>query len=52
MVELPLELAGSAMTSYDTMKALTRMKTLHAVTYKDFQQPKKVLADRKDAAAG
>ncbi|WP_029383077.1 hypothetical protein [Streptomyces leeuwenhoekii] len=49
-VELLLEFAGSAMTPYDTTKVLTRLKTLHAVTHKNFQQPKKVLADRKDAA--
>ncbi|MFJ9033662.1 hypothetical protein ACIRQP_35205 [Streptomyces sp. NPDC102274] len=49
MVELLLEFAGSAMKKDDTTRALTQMETLNAVTYEDFQQAKKMLADRKAA---
>ncbi|MFE9899038.1 hypothetical protein [Streptomyces achromogenes] len=51
MVELLLEFACSAMAPEHTTKALTRMETLHAVTYEDFQRAKKVLAERKAAAS-
>ncbi|WP_217210240.1 hypothetical protein [Streptomyces sp. AC550_RSS872] len=50
MVELLLEFAGSAMKKDDTTKALARMETLHAATYEDLQQAKKMLAERKAAA--
>ncbi|WP_329266556.1 hypothetical protein [Streptomyces sp. NBC_01451] len=49
MVELLLEFAGSAMKPDDTGKALTRMETLHAATYKDLQQARKRLAEREAA---
>jgi hypothetical protein len=47
MGELLLEFAGSATKPDDTAKALSRMKTLQAATYKDCQQAKKMLADEK-----
>jgi len=37
MAKLLLESAGSAMKKDDTTKALTRMHTLQAATYEDFQ---------------
>ncbi|WP_327692409.1 hypothetical protein [Streptomyces sp. NBC_00459] len=49
MVELLLELTGSAMKKDDTTKALTRMETLQAATYEDWQQATKTLADRQAA---
>jgi hypothetical protein len=49
MVELLLEFSGSAMKPDDTTKALSRMETLHAVTYEDLQRAKKAVAERKAA---
>lgn len=49
MVELLLEFTGSAMKKDDTTKALTRMETLQAATYEDWQQATKTLADRQAA---
>ncbi|MFJ7200970.1 MULTISPECIES: hypothetical protein [unclassified Streptomyces] len=50
MVELLLEYVGGAMKKGDTATALSRMETLQAATYEDYQQAKKMLADRKSAA--
>ncbi|MFC9626996.1 hypothetical protein ACFTXM_45935 [Streptomyces sp. NPDC056930] len=50
MVELLLEYVGGAMKKDDTATALSRMETLQAATYEDYQQAKKMLADRKSAA--
>ncbi|MFJ8600061.1 hypothetical protein ACIREM_15300 [Streptomyces shenzhenensis] len=50
MVELLLEFADSPMKEDDTVKALTRMETVNAVTYEEYQQTRKKLAEEKAAA--
>lgn len=47
MVEVLLEFAGSAMKQNNTARVLTRMETLQAATYEDYQQARKMLADRQ-----
>ncbi|MFJ4917616.1 hypothetical protein [Streptomyces sp. NPDC088726] len=49
MVELLLEFSGGSMKPDETAKALSRMETLQSVTYKDYQQARQKLAERKAA---
>ncbi|MFI0915349.1 hypothetical protein [Streptomyces abikoensis] len=50
MVELLLEFAGSAMKQDDVVKVLARREAVNAVTYEDYQQARKTLAEEKAAA--
>jgi hypothetical protein len=50
MVELLLEFAGSAMKRDDVVKVLTQREAVNAVTFEDYQQAKKALAEKKAAA--
>ncbi|WEH44014.1 hypothetical protein [Streptomyces sp. AM 2-1-1] len=49
MVELLLEFASSGINEGDSTKAYGRMEALSAVTYEDYQQAKKALAEKKAA---
>ncbi|MCX4971047.1 hypothetical protein OHA98_41275 [Streptomyces sp. NBC_00654] len=49
MVELLLKFTDSAMKKDDTVETLARMEALDAVTYEDYQQAKKTLAEEKAA---
>ncbi|MFC9431925.1 hypothetical protein [Streptomyces sp. NPDC056987] len=51
MVELLLKFTDSPMKKDDTVKALTRMETVNAVTYEDYQRAKKALAEKEAAAS-
>ncbi|MFG2668856.1 hypothetical protein ACGFY6_32040 [Streptomyces sp. NPDC048387] len=50
MVELFLQFMDSPMKQDDTVETLARIEALHAVTYEDYQQAKKALAEKKAAA--
>ncbi|TXS47000.1 hypothetical protein [Streptomyces sp. t39] len=51
MVELMLEFAGSPMKQDDVVKVLTHREAVNAVTYEEYQQAKKALAEKKAAAS-
>ncbi|MFD7763528.1 hypothetical protein [Streptomyces microflavus] len=51
MVELLLKFMDTAMKQDDTMETLARIEALNAVTYEDYQQAKKALAEKKAAAS-
>ncbi|MFJ8856427.1 hypothetical protein [Streptomyces sp. NPDC102437] len=50
MVELLLRFIDSPMKQDDTVETLARIEALHAVTYEEYQQARKKLADEKAAA--
>lgn len=50
MVELLLKFMDTAMKQDDTVETLARIEALNAVTYEDYQQAKKKLAEEKAAA--
>ncbi|MGY4966589.1 hypothetical protein [Streptomyces sp. 900105245] len=50
MVELFLKFMDSPMRQDDTVETLARIEALHAVTYQEYQQAKKKLAEEKAAA--
>ncbi|MYU24773.1 hypothetical protein [Streptomyces sp. SID8352] len=50
MVELLLKFMDTAMKQDDTVETLARIEALNAVTYEDYRQAKKKLADEKAAA--
>lgn len=50
MVELMLEFAGSSMKQEDVVKVLAQREAVNAVTYKEYQQANKALAEKKAAA--
>ncbi|MFE1198460.1 hypothetical protein ACFW6E_37910 [Streptomyces olivaceoviridis] len=49
MVELLLKFMDTAMRQDDTVETLGRIEALNAVTYEDYQQAKKQLAEKKAA---
>ncbi|WP_123076387.1 hypothetical protein [Streptomyces sp. ADI95-16] len=49
MVKLLLKFTDSAMKQADMVEALARIQALNAVTYEDYQQAKKTLAEEKAA---
>ncbi|MCY0947806.1 hypothetical protein [Streptomyces antarcticus] len=50
MVELMLKFMDTAMKKDDTVETLARIEALNAVTYENYQQAKKELAEEKAAA--
>ncbi|CAM5324884.1 hypothetical protein SFIMM107S_04447 [Streptomyces griseus] len=46
LVELMLKFMDTAMKQDDTVETLARIETLNAVTYEDYQQAKKALAEK------
>ncbi|WP_406011669.1 hypothetical protein OG440_41350 (plasmid) [Streptomyces sp. NBC_00637] len=50
MVELFLKFMDTAMKQDDMVETLARIEALNAVTYEDYQQAKKALAEEKAAA--
>ncbi|WP_327388302.1 hypothetical protein [Streptomyces sp. NBC_01207] len=50
MVELFLKFMDSSMKQDDTVETLARIEALNAVTYGEYQQAKKKLAEEKAAA--
>ncbi|MFB7300513.1 hypothetical protein [Streptomyces rubiginosohelvolus] len=51
MVELLLKFMDTAMKKDDTVETLTRIEALNAVTYEDYRQARKKLAEEKAAAS-
>lgn len=51
MVELLLKFTDTAMKQDDTVETLARIEALDAVTYEDYQQAKRALADREPKGA-
>ncbi|MGW1438715.1 hypothetical protein ACWD7M_26165 [Streptomyces griseus] len=49
MVELLLKFMDTAMRKDDTVEALARIEALNAVTYEDYQQARKKLAEKEAA---
>ncbi|MEU1350340.1 hypothetical protein [Streptomyces sp. NPDC005795] len=50
MVELMLKFTDTAMKKDDMVEALARIEALNAVTYENYQQAKKELAEERAAA--